>query len=120
MNIFINHTNHPSARWGAEQLEAAREYGEVQDFPFPAIDPQLSEQEVYEMALANSEKIISQQPVAVLCQGEFSYTFIMVHLLKKHNITVLTACSERVVVEKNENGNTKRESHFRFVRFRKY
>ena len=120
MSLFINHTNHPSARWGTEQLEAARKYGEVQDQPFPAIDPHLSEAEVLEIALAQSEKIINLQPAAVLCQGEYTYTFALVNLLKKHNITVLTACSERVAVETVVNGSTKRESSFRFVRFRRY
>ena len=35
--IFVNHTNHPSARWSAEQISAAQVYGEILDMPFPAV-----------------------------------------------------------------------------------
>ena len=41
--------------------------------------------------------------------------------LKEAGITVLSACSERVAKEiVEEDGSIRRESSFRFVRFRKY
>ena len=121
MSLFINHTNHPSAKWGTEQLAAAKQYGEVQDQPFPAINPHLDEGEVYKLAEAAAEKIINLAPAAVLCQGEFTYTFKLVELLKEAGITALSACSERVSTETIEkDGSIRRESSFRFVRFRRY
>ena len=121
MNIFINHTNHVSSRWGEEQLNAAKQYGEIQDMPFPAIDPRSDEGEVHKLAEAAAEKIINLSPAAVLCQGEFTYTFKLVELLKNAGITVLSACSERVATERVEkDGSIRRESSFRFVRFRRY
>lgn len=121
MKLFINHTNHISSRWGEDQLNAAKQYGEIQDMPFPAVDPSLDEVEVHKMAEAAAEQIINLAPAVVLCQGEFTYTFNLVELLKEAGITVLSACSERVTIETVEkNGNTRRESSFRFVRFRKY
>ena len=121
MSLFINHTNHPSAKWVTEQLTAARQYGEVQDQPFPVIDPHSDEGEVHKLAEAAAEKIINLSPAAVLCQGEFTYTFKLVELLKNVGITVLSACSERVSTETIEkDGSIRRESSFRFVRFRRY
>ena len=73
--IFINHTNHPSGRWGQEQIVAAKVYGEIVDFPFPLIDPSASEEEVIKLVQSNLEKILEAKPAAVLCQGEFNYTF---------------------------------------------
>ena len=43
MAIFINHTNHPSARWSAAQRAAAEGYGEIVDLPFPDIAPDWDE-----------------------------------------------------------------------------
>ena len=87
--VFVNFSNHPSAGWGREQAEAASRYGQLIDLPFPA---------------------------AVLCQGEFCLTFLVVSALKAQGITVLAACSERIVTER---GN-KKEVTFQFERFRKY
>ncbi len=41
-NTFINLTNHPSTKWGADQLAAAKKYGNIVDIPFPAVDPEAS------------------------------------------------------------------------------
>ena len=57
MKIFVNHTNHPSERWSAEQITAAKVYGEIIDFPFPLIDPSASEEEIIELVQSNLEKI---------------------------------------------------------------
>ena len=41
--MFINFSNHPSEAWGKTQLNAAMEYGEVIDIPFPAVNPYSNE-----------------------------------------------------------------------------
>ena len=119
--IFINHTNHPSANWSEEQILAAKEYGEIVDIEFPPISPSADSDEVFEVVLENLQKILSLSPAAVLCQGEFTYTYQMIEQLKMHNILVMAACSERVVSESLQaDGTTKRISVFNFVRFRTY
>lgn len=119
--IFLNHTNHPSKNWGNEQISAAKIFGEIKDFPFPNIPPQFGENEIKKIVSENLQEILKISPAAVLCQGEFNYTFAMVTELKKNNISALAATSERIVstvIEKD--GSSKSISTFRFVRFRSY
>ena len=119
--IFINHTNHPTARWCAEQISAAKVYGEIVDMSFPAIDDEATAQEVRELAEANVEKILSLKPAAALCQGEFNYTFALVERLKTFGVPVLAATSKRVSDEEIlPDGSTRQVSTFRFVQFREY
>ena len=119
--IFINHTNHPSARWSAEQISAAKVYGEIVDVPFPAIDDEATAQEVRALAEVNAEKILALKPAAVLCQGEFNYTFALVERLKTFGVTVFAATSKRVSVEEIlPDGSTRQVSTFHFVQFREY
>ena len=119
--IFINHTNHPSTRWSDEQLSAARAYGEIFDMAFPAVNPNATAEEVRELARRNAEKILELEPAAVLCQGEFNYTFAMVERLKNLGVTVVAATSERIVIsEILPDGSTRQISTFHFVQLREY
>ena len=81
--IFLNHTNHPSDKWSSEQIAAAEIFGEIIDLPFPAIPPEFEKEEVAKKVAENLKKILSLEPVAVLCQGEFNYTFAMVTFLRR-------------------------------------
>ena len=119
--IFINHTNHKSTQWSAEQVAAAELYGKIIDVPFPEVPPNFSSEEVRAMVLKNLQEILKLSPVAVLCQGEFNYTVAMVEELKKNKIPVMAATSQRAVSEIVEaDGSTKKISVFQFVRFREY
>ena len=119
--IFVNHTNHESANWSAEQKAAAESYGKIIDLPFPEVPPNFGAEEVRQLVLKNLQEILKLAPVAVLCQGEFSYTVAMVEELKKNKIPALAATSERIVSENTAgDGSTKKVSIFRFVRFRPY
>ena len=119
--IFINHTNHPSAKWSVEQKNAAEIFGRIVDVPFPDVPPNFSTEEVHAMVLNNLQEILKLSPVAVLCQGEFNYTVAMAEELKNRGIPVMAATRERVVSEITESdGSTKRVSVFNFVRFREY
>lgn len=121
MNEFINHTNHPSARWEAEQLRAAEAYGTVMDMPFPQIPAMWGAEEVCRLAAENARAIIARRPAAVLVQGEFTYTYALVAALAAAGIVAFSACSERHVRERvNEAGETVRESRFVFCHFRTY
>ena len=121
MTTFINHTNHPSSRWEEGQRQAAETYGTIIDLPFPRIPADWDAQAVHHLAEENAREILARKPMAVLVQGEFTYTFALVCLLKDAEIAVLSACSERLVNERvDENGETIRESRFLFRRFRAY
>ncbi len=119
--MFINHTNHPAEHWSEAQRRAAEAYGEIRDMPFPSVAPDLSADEVRRLAEAQAAELIAMAPAAVLCQGEFTYTYHMVRCLQQAGVLVLAACSERVSRETvDEQGASHRVSEFRFVQFRSY
>lgn len=118
--VFINYTNHPSAGWSGEQKEAAQKYGDIVDVPFPQVPPEWSEEQVCRAAREEAEKLLAMKPAAVLCQGDFTFAYAVIQLLKKKKIPVLAACSRRDVKEWQEQGKSMKSSVFRFVRFRQY
>ena len=112
--MFINLSNHTSTRWSEAQKEAARQYGEIVDMPFPAVSPHISSEEYF-------NKIQQYSDVVVMVQGEFIFTYRMIVLLKKHGIRVVAAQSDRRTIEfVDENKNTRRESEFEFIKFMEY
>jgi hypothetical protein len=119
--MFINFTNHPSANWSPEQIAAADEYGEIIDIPFPEVDPDGDEGYITRLAERYAGGISLRKPKAVLCQGEMTLAFAVAGLLLSMNVTVLAACSKRVVKEAiGENGKAIKIAAFTFTRFRKY
>ena len=119
--IFINHTNHAVQAWSPEQRRAAEKLGRIAELPFPQVQADWDEAMVAGLAVSMAAKIAAMQPGAVLCQGEFTYTYRLVELLKLSHIPVLAACSERRVREWTDaQGQTRKESVFQFVRFRRY
>ena len=94
----------------------AEEYGSIVDIPFPVVNPKGDTEYIVQLANDCVEKIMRQQPRAVLCQGEFSLAFHVITELKKRNVKVLAACSERSV---ETNGN-KKQVIFEFEQFREY
>lgn len=120
-NVFVNYTNHASAAWSKEQTAAAEAYGPIVDMPFPEIPPEWTAGEVETLARKTAGEILPMKPAAVLCQGEFTYTYCLVGLLKQAGCTVLAACSRRVVQEAlDDKGVIHKNTQFRFVQFRAY
>lgn len=118
---FINLTNHSSHKWDENQMREAEKYGEIMDMKFPEVDPKLSEEELVLLAQEYNKKILNMSPSAVLCQGEYSFTFALTNMLLVNNITVLAACSERTTIETvDSEGMTNRQSQYKFIKFRKY
>lgn len=121
MGVFVNHTNHPFENWSDEQMEAARQYGEVIDVNFPAVEAGWDEAAVDSLARENARCILAMQPSAVLVQGEFTYSYALIGYLLKAGADVLAACSERCTeCFVNEQQETIRRSVYKFVRFRSY
>ena len=120
--MFFNITNHPSERWGAEQLQAAQQLGgDIVDIPFPAVAPEATREEIGEM----SEKLVSSLSLnegdVALVQGEFTLVFSLVTRLKSRGVKAVAATSSRLVTEvPAEDGTSKKEVTFKFVQFREY
>ena len=118
---FVNFTNHPSESWSEEQIKAAEAYGEIIDLPFPNVDSEATEEDIEKLGSEFVEKIENLNPSAVLCQGEFTLCYFVIAQLQKRGITVLSACSKRMVKERlSLDGQKEKVSTFQFVRFRNY
>ena len=114
--MFINFSNHPSDRWGEEQRAAALKYGEIVDIAFPEVDACGDEEYIQTLAVEYVDRIMSCEPAAVLCQGEFCLSFQVITKLKERGVTVLAACSERKVTIEG----AKKIVIFEFEQFRRY
>lgn len=118
--MFVNLSNHSSNNWSNKQLEEAKRYGEIFDISFPVIDPNSTKEDIANLALTYLDKILALNPECVMCQGEFCFTYEMINLLKKENIKVVAACSERKTIEKIIDDKNQKISIFEFVQFREY
>lgn len=138
--VFINFTNHTSAKWSNKQFNAAKNFNNrlswagreeniILDVKFPNVDPRLDAHGVESLALDYVKYIIKHWAegdnslTGILIQGEATFVHSFVNLFYEENIFVpcLCACSERVSVEKiDDEGNTKKVSEFSFVKFREY
>ncbi len=119
--MFINCTNHRVENWGEGQRQAAGQWGEIIDYPFPMVSPLLKEEEIEALAEHIVQDILLKQPDIVMCQGEFTLTYAIVNRLKLLGVKVVAACSERKTEELLlPDGGSKRESYYEFVRFREY
>ncbi len=56
--MFLNLSNHPLSTWSSVQLAAAKEYGGLEEMPFPDISPELSAGDVQAMATAYVDDIL--------------------------------------------------------------
>ena len=57
--MFINYTNHNSSGWGEKQKAEAEKYGEIVNFDFPNVSPELTKEELYQLANAECKKIVA-------------------------------------------------------------
>ena len=119
--MLLNVSNHPSSLWSSEQLAAAKEYGDIRDYPFPNVPPYWDEQHVEKLAEWMLSDILMLNPEAVLCQGEMTLTYLLVKRLTAAGIRVLCACTERSTQENPlSDGTMQKTTRFSFVRFREY
>ena len=118
--MFINFSNHPYSQWSLAQKQAASEYGEIVDMPFPAVPPEAGPDYIQAMSNEYTEKILNMNPSIVMCQGEFTLAFAVITSLISHGIPVVAACSERRVSAIIMDKVTNKNATFEFVRFREY
>jgi len=127
--MLINFSNHPSANWSEAQTAAAiSTYHQIVDLPFPQIDPDASIQQIIALAeeyYAQICALINYTDVytfdfksnAVHVMGEMNFTYNMVRLLQRTDITCLASTTKRTVKEESDG---KKTSVFEFVQFRRY
>ncbi len=120
--MLLNLTNHPSAQWDEEQLQAAAQYGKCVDMPFPAINPEGDEEYVDRLTDEYLQKIVEivnreQSKVTVHLMGELTFTVSLVGKLQNVGITCISSTSKR---ESMDLGNGEKNITFKFVRFREY
>lgn len=118
--MLINLSNHPSAKWSAKQLQAAHQFGDIVDLPFPDVNPEADEQSV--IALANSyaskvETLASEDEVTVHVMGEMNFIYSFVKRMRERGIACVASTTKRIV---KELPNGQKESVFQFVKFRRY
>ena len=116
---FVNFSNHPTSKWGKKQLEAALQYGELEDFPFPVVPPAMNENDVRRLADKYAEQLLKLYgaKTTVHIMGEMTFTFMVVTRLKELGIRCVASTTERKTTY-NEDGT--KVSEFSFVKFREY
>lgn len=118
--VFLNLSNHPSAEWEKEQIDAARKYGEVVDEQFPQVNPEDSIDDIKKLAEKTAVALVERygnEALTVHVMGEMTLTCELVRLLKDAGVRCLASCTQRNVEDK---GNGDKVSHFKFVQFREY
>ena len=117
--MFINLTNHPSERWSDEQLNAARQYGEIVDLSFPIIEPNFTKEDVMFLVKESIETILGlmEDDTVVHVMGEMTFTHNLVNALKEKGIICLASTTERNTIMTPDG---KKISEFKFVQFREY
>lgn len=121
MGVFINVSNHTSAKWSEKQLQEAGRLGEVIDIPFPQIAPEATKEEIGALAQEYLHKIEAYQVSGVMVQGEFTFSYALIKRLRERGFMVVAACTRRQVEEQTmADGTVVKNSVFVFSGFREY
>ena len=124
--LFINLSNHPSQKWSPKQIERALEIVDncpIVDMQFPDIDPEMTTNEVQDLASDYIDKILDLlddyecDNCIVHIMGEMTFTYALVNKLKAEGYTCVASTSWRDV-EIMPDGS--KQVKFHFCRFRKY
>ncbi len=118
--IFINLSNHPAEKWSEAQKEAARQYGELQEIPFPNVGPDADAEtmkKIVEETLRQVKETAEGKTATVHVMGEMTLTYALVSKLKEVGIRCVASTTNRDVTE---NADGTRTSKFNFVKFREY
>lgn len=119
--MLINCTNHPYETWREPLRQAAANYGEVVDVPFPQIMPQQTSVQLRQLVEELSAKIEAMEPEAVIAAGEFTFLFMLVDKLLADGVKVMCTCSKRTTTETLlPDGTNEKKSLFVFECFREY
>jgi len=99
--MFYNISNHPSATWPAEKIQAANSLGgEIKDVAFPAIDYKLSTADIVKLVAKFVNEINPDMDDYALVAGDLVIGSAIVRELQHHGVTPVTSASLRAAVEK--------------------
>ena len=121
--LFINISNHPFEQWGAKQKKAAAEYGECVDIDFPEVNEEGDDNYVAMLAddylriVLDKVKNHNKKGITVHLMGEMTFCYALLERLKENDILCVASTNERQAIDL---GNGKKESVFKFMKFRKY
>lgn len=123
--MLLNLSNHPLAKWESTQRAAAeRQFGIIEDMPFPQIAPNASFADVTHIAREYSKKCMAMlagsandESNAVHLMGEFTFTYQFLKEMESLGIVCVASTTERIVTE-NPDGS--KNTVFKFVQFRPY
>lgn len=119
-SLLINLSNHPYDKWTEEQKNAAKEYGEVRDMPFPDINPDDGTEQIRKKAdeyISEIIKLNAEHAVTVHLMGEMSFVVYAVSRLSELGIRCICSTSER---DTEDLGDGEKKAKFHFKRFRDY
>lgn len=122
--MLLNLSNHPSTKWGKKQTQTAIEkYGNIQDMPFPHVQPTATSEDIKKLAadyvkqIRTLAKAEENQPFAVHIMGEMTLVFRIIKLLKRSKITCVASTTFRDTIENPDGSKTFK---FEFIQFRTY
>lgn len=116
--MLINLSNHPSEKWSdAQRTTAEKDYGTIQDMPFPNINPAATAEEVQALAVKYVLLITLTKAKNVHLMGEMTFSFALLKMLYGFGINCIASTSERKSVENSDGTKT---IQFDFVQFRAY
>lgn len=121
--MLINLSNHPFEKWEEKHQQAAfGQFGIVEDFDFPDVDPNANTDAVSQLAAEYLSACITKLETtdgnsdAIHISGEPCFLFQFVTLAKAHGIPCVCSTTQRLVTN---DGNIK-TSIFQFIQFRNY
>lgn len=130
--MFFNISNHPCnaerTTWSKEQIEtAAKLGGEVVDLPFPAVNPDMSEDEYRAIAHEMARDVAAmwrshtdgRWEMAAMVAGEYVMTIMVIAELQALGFTCYFGQSDRVAEERMEDGKLVVVHKFVFRGFRR-
>jgi len=81
--MFVNISNHPLEKWGAEQLAEANRLGGgmVHSIQFPNVPPTATSEDVTELAKGVVATLANENPGTAMVQGEASLCFELSRML---------------------------------------
>ena len=116
--MFVNISNHPSPKWGEDQLSAAKALGgDIRDIQFPNVPASASMAEVAALAATLVEQCAPGDVVMIMGETSLVYTTIR-SLLAKGARVVVTTTERRSVEVTNPDGSVTKTAVFGFVAFR--
>ena len=117
--MLTNLSNHPISTWSEAQYSyASSRWGEIRDLPFPAVQPELSEDGVMRLVREYLAYLPDKEKGPVYVSGEYSFTYAMVHLLLERGYRVMYVQSENTqTVHSREDGYKERKIEYHFKRF---